>query len=56
MHTCPGAPLARMMLVTTLEEALARTSAFEVSGEIKMASWAEWGTNAVPMRFTEARQ
>ncbi|TYB57388.1 cytochrome P450 [Nonomuraea sp. PA05] len=54
VHTCPGAPLARMMLVTTLEEALARTSAFEVSGEIRMASWAEWGTNSVPMRFTAA--
>ncbi|GAA2208983.1 hypothetical protein GCM10009850_044410 [Nonomuraea monospora] len=54
VHTCPGAPLARMMLVTTLEEALARTSAFEVSGEIRMASWAEWGTNSAPMRFTAA--
>jgi cytochrome P450 len=54
VHTCPGAPLARMMLVTTLEEALARTSSFEVSGEIMMAKWAEWGTNSVPMRFTPA--
>ncbi|QFY12012.1 cytochrome P450 [Nonomuraea phyllanthi] len=54
VHTCPGAPLARIMLVTTLAEALARTSAFEVSGEITMARWAEWGTNSVPMRFTAA--
>jgi cytochrome P450 len=54
VHTCPGAPLARIMLITTLAEALARTSAFEVSGEIKMASWAEWGTNSVPMRFVAA--
>ncbi|MFC5819527.1 cytochrome P450 [Nonomuraea harbinensis] len=54
VHTCPGAPLARIMLVTTLEEALARTTSFEVSGEIGMARWAEWGTNSVPMRF-EAR-
>ncbi|MFG1943908.1 cytochrome P450 [Nonomuraea sp. NPDC048826] len=51
VHTCPGAPLARIMLVTTLEEALARTRSFEVSGEIAMARWAEWGTNSVPMRF-----
>jgi cytochrome P450 len=54
VHTCPGAPLARIMMITTLEEALARTSSFEVCGEIAMARWAEWGTNSVPMRF-EAR-
>lgn len=51
VHSCPGAPLARMMFVLTLEEALARTSDFEVSGPIVMAKWAEWGTNSVPMRF-----
>jgi cytochrome P450 len=54
VHTCPGAPLARMMLITTLEEALARTASFEVGGEIMMARWAEWGTNSVPLRFTPA--
>ncbi|HEX4818256.1 MAG TPA: cytochrome P450 [Nonomuraea sp.] len=54
VHTCPGAPLARIMMITTLEEALARTSSFEVAGEIAMARWAEWGTNSVPMRFTPA--
>ncbi len=53
-HACPGAPLARMMFQTTLEEALKRTSHFEIAGEIKMAKWAEWGTNSVPMRFTPA--
>ncbi|EHR50781.1 cytochrome P450 [Saccharomonospora marina XMU15] len=51
VHSCPGAPLARMMLVETLREALARTSDFAVSGPIVMAKWAEWGTNSVPMRF-----
>ncbi|WP_199432890.1 cytochrome P450 [Qaidamihabitans albus] len=54
VHSCPGAPLARMMMVMTLEEALARTSDFEVSGPITMAKWAEWGTNSVPMRFVPA--
>lgn len=52
VHACPGAPLARMMLVMTLEELLARTSGFAVAGEITMARWAEWGTRSVPMRFT----
>lgn len=55
VHSCPGAPLARMMMVVTLEEALARTADFEVSGPIEMARWAEWGTNSVPMRFVPAR-
>ncbi|PXY21333.1 cytochrome P450 [Prauserella muralis] len=55
VHSCPGAPLARMMMVVTLEEALARTADFEVSGPIEMAKWAEWGTNSVPMRFVPAR-
>jgi len=54
IHACPGAPLARMMLRMTLEELLARTSSFEVCGEILMARWAEWGTRSVPMRFTPA--
>jgi cytochrome P450 len=55
IHACPGAPLARMMLRMTLEELLARTSGFAVSGEILMARWAEWGTRSVPMRFTAVR-
>lgn len=54
VHSCPGAPLARMMMTVTLEEALARTSAFEVSGPVTMAKWAEWGTNSVPVRLTPA--
>jgi cytochrome P450 len=53
-HTCPGAPLARMMFRVTLEEALARTKSFALTGEIKMALWAEWGTNSVPLRFVKA--
>lgn len=52
VHSCPGAPLARMMMTVTLEEALARTTDFEVTGPIEMAKWAEWGTNSVPLRFT----
>ncbi|MFV2195353.1 cytochrome P450 [Nocardiopsis sp. LOL_012] len=56
VHSCPGAPLARIMMTVTLEEALARTEDFAVTGEVEMAKWAEWGTNKVPMRFTPARR
>jgi cytochrome P450 len=53
-HNCPGAPLARMMFRISLEQALARTTRWELDGEIKMARWAEWGTNSVPLKFTAA--
>ncbi|WP_435118487.1 cytochrome P450 [Amycolatopsis thermoflava] len=52
IHACPGAPLARMMLVLTLDELLAATRDFSVAGEILMARWAEWGTRSVPLAFT----
>jgi cytochrome P450 len=53
-HSCPGAPLARMMMRVTLEEALARTSMWELRDEPEMAIWAEWGTRAVPLDFVRA--
>jgi cytochrome P450 len=53
-HSCPGAPLARMMMRITLEEALARTSAFSLTREPEMAIWAEWGTRSVPLDFVRA--
>jgi cytochrome P450 len=49
-HSCPGAPLARMMFRITLEEALSR-SRFDLTGDPGMAKWAEWGTNHVPLEF-----
>lgn len=49
-HSCPGAPLARIMMRVTLEETLSRTSDIEVVGDVEMAKWAEWGTNSVPVR------
>src|SRR5690606_5340771 len=53
-HSCPGAPLARMMMRITLEEALARTSSWSLTGEPEMAIWAEWGTRSVPLDFVRA--
>ncbi|MGO1181533.1 MAG: cytochrome P450 [Micrococcaceae bacterium] len=49
-HSCPGAPLARIMLRVTLQEALSR-SEFALTGNPGMAKWAEWGTNSVPLEF-----
>lgn len=53
-HSCPGAPLARMMMIITLEEALARSASFTSAGEPEMAIWAEWGTRSVPLDFVRA--
>ncbi|MFF1358939.1 cytochrome P450 [Streptomyces sp. NPDC058297] len=53
-HSCPGAPLARMMMITTLEEALTRSAGFQLTGSPEMAIWAEWGTRSVPLDFVRA--
>ena len=53
-HSCPGAPLARMMMQTTLEEALARSSSWTLTADPEMAIWAEWGTRSVPLDFVRA--
>lgn len=53
-HSCPGAPLARMMMTITLEEALSRSASFTLAGEPEMAIWAEWGTRSVPLDFVRA--
>lgn len=53
-HSCPGAPLARMMMNITLEEVLARSKTFTSAGDPEMAIWAEWGTRSVPLDFVRA--
>jgi Cytochrome P450 len=53
-HKCPGAPLVRIMLRLTLEEALKRTSDISLNGEITMTRWAEWGVLSAPIKFTAA--
>jgi cytochrome P450 len=53
-HSCPGAPLARIMMTVTVEETLRRSSGFSAAGEPEMAMWAEWGTRSVPLDFVRA--
>jgi cytochrome P450 len=50
-HQCAGMPLARLMLRVTLEELLKRAKIEELTGEIKMTGWPEWGTLAAPVRL-----
>lgn len=51
-HNCPGLHMGRMQLVVALEELLAATRDFEVSGEIIPTRWPEIGALSVPLRFT----
>jgi cytochrome P450 len=51
-HQCAGAPLARVELRIALEEILAQTTGFEVSGPIQMTRWPEFGPISVPLRLT----
>jgi cytochrome P450 len=53
-HRCAGAPLAAEMIRITLQELLARTSAIEVCGPVRMSGWPEIGTLSVPVRLHPA--
>jgi cytochrome P450 len=50
-HMCVGAALARLELVVALEEMLARTRGFFVSGEIVPTRFPEIGALRVPLTF-----
>lgn len=54
IHSCAGAPLARLSLRIALEELLTRTVDFEVVGSVELAGMPELGLRSVPMRFTHA--
>ena len=48
-HACVAAPMARLELRVALEEVLARTSSFALSGEVEMFNWLEFGPVATPL-------
>jgi cytochrome P450 len=50
-HNCPGASLGRLELRVSLEELLARTTRFEIAGEIVPTRFPEIGALSVPLRF-----
>jgi cytochrome P450 len=50
-HNCPGAALGRLELRVALEELLARTSGFELNGEIVATRFPEIGALSVPLRL-----
>ncbi len=54
-HQCPGANWARMELRVALEELLARTEKFELSGPVEMTRWPEFGPECVPLALTPSR-
>lgn len=51
-HQCAGSPLARLMLRVALEELIARTDRIEITGDIPMTTWPEYGPLSVPVRFS----
>jgi cytochrome P450 len=48
-HQCAGAPLARVELRIALEEILAQTKGFAVTGPVQMTRWPEYGPISVPI-------
>lgn len=50
-HMCPGAPLARLLLEVAVEGIVERTQRVEITGEMTMTNWPEYGPLAVPIRI-----
>ncbi|HKU37484.1 MAG TPA: cytochrome P450 [Polyangiales bacterium] len=51
VHKCPGEQLARLELRVFLEELLARTQSFELTGPMELSVWPEYGPRRLPLRF-----
>ncbi len=54
IHMCLGAAMARMELRVTLEELLARTSSFEISGTIVHTPFRRFGVSSLPVKITSS--
>jgi cytochrome P450 len=50
-HQCAGAPLARLMLVASLEAFTEACGGFEANGPTPMTTWPEYGPYSVPVRL-----
>jgi cytochrome P450 len=55
-HRCAGMPLARMELRVALEEILASTEQFELSGPVKVTRFPEIGALSVPLTLRAVRR
>jgi cytochrome P450 len=51
IHTCLGAPMARMELRVAVHELLSRTRSFSVDGEVKRKGYHHMGVSHLPLRF-----
>jgi cytochrome P450 len=54
VHTCLGAPLARMELRILAEEMLTRTRSIMPSDSSRMAGWPHIGPDSLPLKFERA--
>jgi cytochrome P450 len=52
IHKCAATPLARLELRLVLEELLARTNSWELSGPVTYTRWPEYGPKTLPIRLT----
>jgi cytochrome P450 len=52
-HMCPGAPLARLLLIVAIEGLVRRARRIEIAGEMTMTNWPEYGPLAVPIKLLQ---
>ncbi|MGW6174058.1 cytochrome P450 [Arthrobacter sp. NPDC055138] len=50
-HKCPAATMGRLELLIALQVLLERTETFELSGDVVMMNWLEYGPRAVPLQL-----
>ena len=51
-HKCPAATMGRLELLIALEVFLEQTESFELSGDVVMMNWLEYGPRSVPLQLT----